>query len=62
MATTKKTYNIAKDIKEQILKRVREEGIPVSQAAQEHGISDATISLGLPRERLGILLGQRLRS
>jgi|TARA_B100001964_G_C14156580_1_gene564592 transposase-like protein len=43
MATTKKTYHIAKDIKEQILKRVREEGIPVSQAAQEHGISDATI-------------------
>ena len=43
MATTKKTYHIAKDIKEQILKRGREAGIPVSQAAQEHGISDATI-------------------
>jgi len=43
MATTKKQYRISKDIKEQILKRVREEGIPVSQAAKEHGISDATI-------------------
>jgi len=37
------THIISKDRKEQILKRIKEEGIPVSQAAQEHGISDAAI-------------------
>lgn len=43
MATSKKGYRVAKDVREQILKRVREEGISVSQAAKDHGISDATI-------------------
>ena len=37
------THRIPKDRKEQILKRIKEEGISVSQAAKEHGISDATI-------------------
>ena len=36
------THRIPKDRKEQILKRIKE-GISVSQAAKEHGISDATI-------------------
>lgn len=39
----KKTYRIAPEIKEQILKRIREEGIPVAQAAKEHGLNPATI-------------------
>lgn len=34
---------IPKEIKEQILKRIKEEGITVRQAAQEHGISTKTI-------------------
>jgi transposase-like protein len=37
------THRIPKDQKDQILKRIKEEGISVSQAAKEHGISDATI-------------------
>ena len=53
MATTKKTYRISKDVKEQILKRVRDEGIPVSQAAKEHGISDATIYTWLTKGASG---------
>jgi len=39
----KKTYRIAPEIKEQILKRIKEEGISVSQAAQDHGIHETTI-------------------
>lgn len=34
---------IPKEIKEQILKRIKEEGITVRQAAEEHGISTKTI-------------------
>lgn len=43
MVTPKKTFRIPKDVREQILKRIKEDGTPVSQAAKEHGISDATI-------------------
>ena len=34
---------IPKEIKEQILKRIKEEGITVTQAAQDAGISSKTI-------------------
>ena len=34
---------IPKEIKEDILKRIKEEGITVKQAAEEHGISTKTI-------------------
>ena len=39
----KKHYRIAPEVKEQILKRIKEEGVSVSQAAKEHGVSEATI-------------------
>lgn len=39
----KKSYRIAPDVREQILKRIKEEGIPVIQAAKEHGVSEAAI-------------------
>lgn len=39
----KKSFKISSEIKEQILKRVKEEGLPVSQVAEEHGISPNTI-------------------
>ncbi len=38
-----KANHVAADIKQQILKRMKEDGIPVAQLAQEHGISDKTI-------------------
>lgn len=53
MTTQKKGFRVAKDIKEQILKRVREEGISVSQAAQEHGMSDKTIYTWLTKGASG---------
>lgn len=42
MTTTKK-HRIAKDVKEQILKRIKDDGIPVTQAAEEHGVSIQSI-------------------
>ncbi len=36
-------YKIAREVKEQILKRLKEDGISVSQLAEEHGISSQTI-------------------
>ncbi len=38
-----KIHRIAPDLREQILKRVKDEGIPVAQAAKEHGVSEGTI-------------------
>ena len=43
MTTTKKGYKVAKEVKDQILKRVKEEGVAVSQAAVDHGVSEAAI-------------------
>jgi transposase-like protein len=42
-STNKKGYRIAKEVKEQILKRIKEEGVAVQQAAQDHGVSEKTI-------------------
>lgn len=39
----KKSYRIAPEIKEQILNRIKNEGLTVVQAAKEHGISTNTI-------------------
>lgn len=34
---------VSKEIKEQILKRIRDDGIPVAQIASEHGLNPKTI-------------------
>jgi transposase-like protein len=39
----KKQHRIAPDVKEQILKRIKEEGVSVARAAKEHGIAEGTI-------------------
>jgi len=38
-----KQYRIASDLKEQVLNRIKNDGISVSQAASDHGISNRTI-------------------
>ena len=38
-----KVHVIRPDVKAQILKRLKEEGVPVSKLAEEHGISPRTI-------------------
>ena len=39
----KKSYRIALEIKEQILNRIKNEGLTVVQAAKEHGVAEGTI-------------------
>jgi len=38
-----KKYRIAPEVKEQIINRIKNEGVSVAQAAKEHGIHDSTI-------------------
>lgn len=38
-----KRHRIAPDLKEQIINRIKNDGISVVQAAKDHGISEATI-------------------
>jgi transposase-like protein len=38
-----KKHRIAPDVKEQIINRIKSDGVTVAQAAKDHGISDATI-------------------
>lgn len=35
--------SVSKEVKEQILKRIRDDGIPVAQIAEEHGLHSKTI-------------------
>ena len=39
-----KKHRIAPEIKEQIINRIKNEGVSVSQAAGEHGVSEKTIT------------------
>jgi transposase-like protein len=36
-------YKVGPEVKAQILKRIKEEGVSVTQAAEEHGLSTQTI-------------------
>lgn len=45
----KKSYRVAPEVREQILKRIKEEGVSVSQAAKEHGVSEAAVYRWLGR-------------
>jgi len=38
-----KTHKIAQDLKEQIIGRIKNEGVTVVQAAKDHGIHESTI-------------------
>lgn len=43
MGTMKKTYRIAPEVREQIMRRIKEDGIPVAELAKEHGLHESTI-------------------
>jgi transposase-like protein len=38
-----KTHRVSKEVKAEIIKRVKEQGVPIKQAAEEHGITDSAI-------------------
>lgn len=40
---SKLTHKIAPGVKADILRRVKEDGVPVAQAAKDHGIHESTI-------------------
>lgn len=46
-------YRIAPEVKEQILKRIKDEGVSVSQAAKDHGVSEATIYTWIAKKTEG---------
>ena len=50
---TKKYYRVPQDVKADILRRVKEEGVSVAQAAKEAGISEAAIYDWLGKEAVG---------
>lgn len=55
---------IPKDIKDQIISRIKNDGIPATQAAKEHGVSPKTVYgwLGwLARSQPGILTAGKLK-
>ncbi|MEK7172918.1 MAG: transposase [Patescibacteria group bacterium] len=43
MSNSKHNYRISSEVKEQVLKRIKEEGVSVTKASEEHGISTHTI-------------------
>lgn len=43
MSTPKIGHRVAREVREQILKRIKEEGIPVQQVSEEHGVSTKTV-------------------
>jgi len=49
----KKGYRVPIDVKADIIRRIKEEGIPVAQAAKEHGVSDASIYTWLTKGASG---------
>lgn len=38
-----KKHRVSAEVKTEIIRRIREEGVPIVQAAKEHGIDDSTI-------------------
>ena len=38
-----KKHRIAPEVREQIINRIKNDGVPAGEAAKEHGISEATI-------------------
>ncbi len=43
MSNNKRGHRIAAEVKADIIRRIKEEGVSVPQAAKDHGISTATI-------------------
>lgn len=39
----KQSHRIAKEVKQDVIRRIKEEGIPVAQAAKDHGVHESTI-------------------
>jgi transposase-like protein len=40
---SKKAYRISPEVKQDILRRIKDEGVSVAQAAKDHGVNESTI-------------------
>jgi transposase-like protein len=49
-----KKHRIAPEVKEQIINRIKNEGVSVVQAAQEHGIAEGTIYAWIAKKVDGV--------
>ena len=47
-------HRIASDVKEQIINRIKNDGVTVVQAAQEHGVSENTIYAWIAKKVDGV--------
>ena len=47
-----KKHRVSKEVKEQIINRIKNDGVTVAQAAQEHGIADGTIYSWIAKRRM----------
>lgn len=43
-------HHVSKEVKEQILKRIKDEGLPVAKVAEEHGLKAHTIYQWISRQ------------
>lgn len=55
MKSMKKAYRIAPEIKEQILNRIKNDGITVVQSAKEYGLAEGTIYAWIAKKTDGQL-------
>lgn len=55
-----KRQRIAPDLKEQIINRIKNDGVTVSQAAADHGIARTPFTPGLPRKSMAVQPFQRI--
>lgn len=51
----KKGYKISSEIKEQIINRIKNEGVSVTEAAKDHGVSPGTIYNWLGTKAKGVV-------
>lgn len=49
-----KKHRIAPEVKEQIINRIKNEGVSVVQAAQEHGVAEGTIYAWIAKKVDGV--------
>lgn len=49
-----KKYRIAPEVKEQIISRIKNDGVAVVEAAKQHGVSEQTVYNWLGRKAQGV--------
>lgn len=60
----KQGYKVSKETKEEIIKRIKDDGVSVSQAAEDHGVSVASIYTwlgGTARSSVSVLEHNKLK-